>query len=52
MGYVGPFYPKIAVFSVLDPRGNLVILSFAWAYKKNPRGMGLLATSPIFNSTS
>jgi hypothetical protein len=24
MGCVRPFYPKIAVFSVLGPRGNLV----------------------------
>jgi hypothetical protein len=24
MGYVGPFYPKIVIFYVLDPRGNLV----------------------------
>jgi hypothetical protein len=27
MGCVGPFYPKIAVFSVLGPRDNLVFFS-------------------------
>jgi hypothetical protein len=40
-GCVGPFYPKIIIFYVLGPRGNLVFLSFAWAYKRDPRGVGL-----------
>jgi hypothetical protein len=32
-GYIGPFYPNFIVFYVLDPRGILLIYSFAWAYK-------------------
>jgi hypothetical protein len=41
--YIGPFYPRIVIFYVLGHGG--IIVSFAWAYKYNPIGMGLLATT-------
>jgi hypothetical protein len=33
MSYVGHFYPKIIISSVLDSRGIVVFYSFAWTYK-------------------
>jgi hypothetical protein len=33
MGCIGPYYPCFAIFFVLGPRGILVFVSFAWAYK-------------------
>jgi hypothetical protein len=47
MSYVRPCYPTFTIFDVLDHRGIVVIYSFAWTYIYDPRGMRLLATSPI-----
>jgi hypothetical protein len=34
-------------FTVLGPTGNLVFYSFTLVYKRDPRGMRLLMTSPL-----
>jgi hypothetical protein len=46
-GCIGSFYPRIIGFYVLGSMGIVVFYSFAWAYKLDPRGMGLLATSLV-----
>jgi hypothetical protein len=41
-GYVGPFYPKIDVFIVLGPRGNLVFSLLLGLINRTVEGWGYL----------